>query len=116
MKTARCGVIQLRMLVHCIGCVGCVIFRATVPAAVPDWVFLVVTQISMTSTTMLKATPLNAVHRNAKAKMVDFGGWDMPVQYAGVLAEHHAVRNGAGLLTSATWARSKSVVRRRWSI
>ena len=31
------------------------------------------------------------------AKMVDFGGWDMPVQYSGILEEHHAVRNGVGL-------------------
>ena len=31
----------------------------------------------------LKITPLNAVHRRMKAKMVDFGGWDMPVQYSG---------------------------------
>jgi aminomethyltransferase len=52
----------------------------------------------MTSpTTTLKATPLNAVHRKSGAKMVDFGGWDMPVQYSGILDEHHAVRRGVGL-------------------
>src|SRR6266850_6095391 len=45
----------------------------------------------------LQATPLNAVHRRLGAKMVDFGGWDMPVQYSGILDEHHAVRNGVGL-------------------
>jgi aminomethyltransferase len=46
----------------------------------------------------LKQTPLNAVHRALGAKMVDFGGWDMPVQYpAGILAEHQAVRTQAGL-------------------
>lgn len=46
----------------------------------------------------LKKTPLNAVHRALGAKMVDFGGWDMPVQYpAGILAEHHAVRTKVGL-------------------
>ncbi|MEJ7606571.1 MAG: glycine cleavage system aminomethyltransferase GcvT [Bryobacteraceae bacterium] len=45
----------------------------------------------------LKATPLNAVHRRMNAKMVDFGGWDMPVQYSGILDEHHAVRNAVGL-------------------
>ncbi len=44
-----------------------------------------------------KATPLNAVHRKMGAKMVDFGGWDMPVQYSGILEEHHAVRRNAGL-------------------
>jgi aminomethyltransferase len=46
----------------------------------------------------LKKTPLNAVHRALGAKMVDFGGWDMPVQYpAGIIAEHLAVRNQVGL-------------------
>jgi len=46
---------------------------------------------------MLKKTPLNEVHRKLGAKMVDFGGWDMPVQYAGVIEEHLAVRSAAGL-------------------
>ena len=45
----------------------------------------------------LKTTPLNAVHRKMGAKMVDFGGWDMPVQYSGILDEHHAVRQRVGL-------------------
>ncbi|MBL0209678.1 MAG: glycine cleavage system aminomethyltransferase GcvT [Holophagaceae bacterium] len=46
----------------------------------------------------IKKTPLNAAHRALGAKMVDFGGWDMPVQYpAGILAEHEAVRTKAGL-------------------
>src|SRR5208282_4541748 len=45
----------------------------------------------------LKKTPLNAVHRGSGAKMVDFGGWDMPVEYSGVLQEHKAVREGVGL-------------------
>src|SRR5216684_5375369 len=45
----------------------------------------------------LQATPLNAVHRVLGAKMVDFGGWDMPVQYSGILDEHHAVRKSVGL-------------------
>ena len=45
----------------------------------------------------LKRTPLNEVHRAAGAKMVDFGGWDMPVQYSGVVDEHHTVRNAVGL-------------------
>ena len=50
-----------------------------------------------TSETALKATPLNAVHRELGAKMVDFGGWDMPVQYSGIIDEHNAVRNRAGV-------------------
>ena len=45
----------------------------------------------------LKATPLNSAHRKMGAKMVDFGGWDMPVQYSGILEEHHAVRKNVGL-------------------
>jgi aminomethyltransferase len=46
----------------------------------------------------LKRTPLNAVHRALGGKMVDFGGWDMPVQYpAGVIEEHMRCRTHAGL-------------------
>src|SRR5579863_2725530 len=45
----------------------------------------------------LKATPLNAAHRKMSARMVDFGGWDMPVQYSSILEEHHAVRKNVGL-------------------
>jgi aminomethyltransferase len=44
-----------------------------------------------------KQTPLNAVHRAAGARMVDFGGWDMPLHYGSQLDEHHAVRNDAGM-------------------
>jgi aminomethyltransferase len=46
---------------------------------------------------MLKRTPLYEVHRAAGAKMVDFGGWEMPVQYSGLIDEHRAVRTSAGL-------------------
>ncbi|OYW04838.1 MAG: glycine cleavage system protein T [Acidobacteria bacterium 37-65-4] len=45
----------------------------------------------------LKKTPLNGEHRALGAKMVDFGGWDMPVQYTSILDEHAAVRTRAGL-------------------
>jgi aminomethyltransferase len=44
-----------------------------------------------------KTTPLNAAHRAAGARMVDFGGWDMPVHYGSQVEEHHAVRRDAGL-------------------
>jgi aminomethyltransferase len=44
-----------------------------------------------------KTTPLNAAHRAAGARMVDFGGWDMPVNYGSQIEEHHAVREGAGM-------------------
>jgi aminomethyltransferase len=45
----------------------------------------------------LRRTPLNAIHRESGAKMVAFGGWDMPVEYSGTIAEHNAVRTAAGL-------------------
>lgn len=45
----------------------------------------------------LKATPLNNAHRAAGARMVDFGGWDMPVNYGSQIEEHHAVRSDAGM-------------------
>ena len=47
--------------------------------------------------TELKTTPLNAAHRALGARMVGFGGYDMPVQYEGVLAEHRWTREHAGL-------------------
>jgi aminomethyltransferase len=45
----------------------------------------------------LRKTALNATHRRLGAKMVDFGGWDMPVEYSGLIAEHMAVRTGVGV-------------------
>ena len=45
----------------------------------------------------LRTTPLNRAHRAAGARMVPFAGWDMPVQYTGVLDEHMAVRTHAGM-------------------
>ena len=45
----------------------------------------------------LRATPLHPVHCALRAKMVDFGGWDMPVQYSGIIDEHLAVRRSVGL-------------------
>ncbi len=46
---------------------------------------------------MLKTTPLNAAHRALGARMVDFGGWDMPVNYGSQIEEHRAVRSDAGM-------------------
>ncbi len=45
----------------------------------------------------LRKTPLNAIHRESGARMVPFGGWDMPVEYSGLIAEHMAVRTAGGL-------------------
>src|SRR5437762_3249818 len=50
-----------------------------------------------TSTEQLNKTPLNARHRALGARMVPFGGWDMPVEYSGIVNEHLAVRTKAGL-------------------
>ena len=47
--------------------------------------------------TSLKHTPLNSLHRAAGARMVDFGGWDMPVNYGSQIDEHQAVRTDAGM-------------------
>jgi aminomethyltransferase len=49
------------------------------------------------TTTELRKTALNAVHRAANSKMVDFGGWDMPVDCCGLIAEHMAVRTAVGV-------------------
>jgi aminomethyltransferase len=46
---------------------------------------------------MLKLTPLHAAHQKLGARLIEFGGWDMPVQYTGILDEHHAVRNAVGI-------------------
>ena len=44
----------------------------------------------------LKRTPLHAAHVRAGARMIPFGGWDMPVQYAGIVEEHRTVRSAVG--------------------
>jgi aminomethyltransferase len=46
---------------------------------------------------MLRKTPLHALHVSLGARMVDFGGWDMPVHYGSQIEEHHAVRRSAGV-------------------
>ncbi|GAP65660.1 glycine cleavage system aminomethyltransferase T [Mizugakiibacter sediminis] len=46
---------------------------------------------------MTRQTVLNATHRALGAKMVDFGGWDMPLNYGSQIEEHHAVRRDAGM-------------------
>jgi aminomethyltransferase len=47
--------------------------------------------------TALHRTPLHAAHKRLNAKMVPFAGWEMPVQYSGLIAEHQAVRQRAGI-------------------
>jgi aminomethyltransferase len=49
------------------------------------------------TTPAVRKTALNSVHRRLGAKMVEFNGWDMPVEYSGIIAEHLAVRTGVGI-------------------
>src|SRR6202022_1953685 len=56
--------------------------------------------VNSSATIPLRKTPLNALHRRLGAKMVNFGGWDMPVEYpgtGGLIAEHKAVRGTVGV-------------------
>ena len=56
--------------------------------------------LNSSTTTELSKTSLNTLHRRLGAKMVNFGGWDMPVEYpssGGLVAEHKAVRGGVGV-------------------
>src|ERR1035438_7245140 len=46
---------------------------------------------------MLKRTALYSAHKKLNAKLIDFGGWEMPVQYTSITDEHLAVRNAAGI-------------------
>jgi aminomethyltransferase len=46
---------------------------------------------------MLKRTPLFEIHQRLGARLIDFGGWEMPVQYTSIVDEHHAVRKAAGI-------------------
>jgi hypothetical protein len=66
----------------------------------------------MSETTDLKRTPLFEIHLASKAKMVDFGGWHMPVQYSSIIEEHTAAAPPSASSTSATWAKSKSAARK----
>ena len=50
---------------------------------------------------MSKHTPLYKAHRALGARMIEFGGWQMPVHYSGILAEHRAVRAQVGLYIEA---------------
>jgi len=49
----------------------------------------------------LQRTPLNAAHREAGAKLVDFAGWEMPLHYGSQIEEHHAVRRDAGMFDTS---------------
>ena len=51
----------------------------------------------MSAEAPLKTTPFFEMHRKLNGKMVPFAGWNMPIQYAGVIEEHRAVREGVGI-------------------
>ena len=51
----------------------------------------------MSANTSLKTTPLFELHKKLNGKIVPFAGWSMPIQYAGVIEEHRAVREGVGV-------------------
>jgi aminomethyltransferase len=53
--------------------------------------------VTTSSATELRRTALHDAHLRLGARMVDFGGWEMPLEYSGILAEHEAVRTRAGL-------------------
>src|SRR5690242_10722479 len=53
--------------------------------------------MAQTDTASLRKTPLYEVHRRLNARLIEFGGWLMPVQYSGIIEEHRAVRTAAGL-------------------
>ena len=81
----------------------------TEPGAAP------ITRIGLPMSTTLLHTPLHDRHVELGARMVPFAGWEMPVQYAGVIPEHRAVRTDAASSTSPTWASSRSRGRTRTS-
>src|SRR5271168_4365525 len=71
-----------------------------IPAAQP--LLLIEEKLSAieATTPVIRKTALNAVHRKMGARMVEFNGWDMPVEYpsaGGIIAEHNAVRTGVGI-------------------
>jgi aminomethyltransferase len=71
------------------------------PSQQPSHCFLIEGKLSaVEAIPAIRKTALNAVHRQMGAKMVEFNGWDMPVEYpsvGGIIAEHNAVRTGVGI-------------------
>src|ERR1700675_4259536 len=53
--------------------------------------------MGMMGMAMLKRTPLFSAHQKLNARLIEFGGWEMPVQYTSITDEHLAVRNAAGI-------------------
>ena len=53
----------------------------------------------------MKRTPLFAAHQRLGGKLIEFGGWEMPVQYSSITEEHLAVRQAAGLFDISAYGR-----------
>ena len=58
---------------------------------------------------MARRTPLYEAHLKLNGRMVDFAGWEMPVQYSGVIQEHEAVRNAARSLGPAMFGTTNRI-------
>ncbi|MEA3114499.1 MAG: aminomethyltransferase, partial [Caballeronia sp.] len=71
--------------------------KARIPSGFDAWPFLFSRTPEARSMSDLQHTPLHATHLALNARMVDFGGWDMPVNYGSQIDEHHAVRTDAGM-------------------
>jgi aminomethyltransferase len=67
------------------------------PRMAPDTQRPLQPPMAQSASATLKKTPLNNRHRTLGARMVEFGGWDMPVEYAGIAQEHMAVRTAGGV-------------------
>ena len=61
-------------------------------------VSLIHSATALISSMSLKRTPLFTAHQQLGGKLIEFGGWEMPVQYTSIVEEHHAVRRSAGIL------------------
>jgi len=64
----------------------------------------------------LKRTPLRDFHAAHGGRLVDFAGWEMPVQYRSILEEHKAVRRAAGLFDVSPHGRSRCARPRGWQV
>ncbi len=88
-----------RTLRHCLESIGAPFLDTPKPRVLVSFARELFGNHSVTTpaTAELRKTALNSTHRRMGAKMVNFGGWDMPVEYSGIIAEHQAVRTKAGL-------------------
>ena len=60
--------------------------------------------MSQETSSNLKTTPLTQIHKELGGKLVPFAGWQMPIQFQGVIQEHQCVRDGVGIFDVSQWA------------